>query len=178
MTVYAPASAPTALIHRGQDAGYPQLADGTLGFLAGEWDVVREIADHRTGAAGSFRGRASFRPGPDSGAAADELDGHVLDFTEHGELKFGAHRGPASRSLRYYGRIDGSADVRFTDDREFYRLDLRCGSCRAVHPCRSDRYAVTVTWLSPDSFTEVWQVTGPAKDYDLTSVYTRTGRSA
>jgi hypothetical protein len=44
-----------------------------------------------------------------------------------------------------------------------------------VHPCRADRYAVTVTWLTADSFTEVWQVTGPDKDYDLTSVYTRSG---
>jgi Family of unknown function (DUF6314) len=175
VTAYAPASAPTALIGQGQEAAYPQLADGTLGYLAGDWDVVREIADHRTGVAGSFRGRASFRPGPAAAAEPAGLDGHVLDFAEHGELKFGAHRGPASRSLRYHGRSDGCADVRFADDREFYRLDLRSGSCRAVHPCGPDRYAVTVTWLSDDSFTEVWQVTGPAKDYDLTSVYTRAG---
>jgi hypothetical protein len=179
VTAYAPASAPTALIGHGRVVSYPQLAAGTLGYLAGDWDVVREIADHRTGGAGSFRGRACFRPGEDTAAAEPAgLDGHMLEFTERGELKFGAHRGPASRSLRYYGRSDGSADVRFADDREFYRLDLRSGSCRAVHPCRADRYAVTVTWLSDDSFTEVWQVMGPAKDYDITSVYTRAGRVA
>jgi hypothetical protein len=178
VTVHALECEPTALVVGGPEAAYPQLPDGTLGYLAGEWDVVREIADHRTGVAGSFRGQASLRPRPtsaDADADAGSLDGDVLEFTEHGELRFGAHRGPASRRLRYYGRSDGSADVRFADDREFYRLDLRSGSCRAVHPCRADRYAVTVTWLSEDSFTEVWQVTGPAKDYDMTSVYTRAG---
>lgn len=164
MTVHA--SAP-ALAAEGSPAGSdtPALPGGTLSYLAGEWDVVRQIADHRSGQVGSFRGRASFRP-PVSQPS-------VLDFTEHGELRFGGHEGPASRSLRYYGRTDGGADVRFADGREFYRLDLRGGACQAVHPCHADRYAVTVTCLSPDSFTEVWQVTGPAKDYDMTTVYTR-----
>jgi Family of unknown function (DUF6314) len=158
------------------DAARPELVAGTLGYLVGEWDVVREIADHGNGVAGSFRGRASFRPQPESAAAdADGLDGRVLEFAEQGELRFGAHHGPATRSLLYYGCSDGSAAVRFADGREFYRLDLRTGACHAVHPCHADRYAVTVTWLTADSFTEVWQVTGPAKDYDLTSVYTRTG---
>ena len=176
MTAHAPAWAPTEADGHDGAPGYPQLAAGTIGYLAGEWDVVREIADHRTGQAGSFRGRASFRPRPEPAAAEPAgPGGAVLEFTEHGELKFGDHRGPASRSLRYVGRSDGSAAVCFADGRDFYQLDLRSGSCRAVHPCRADRYSVTVTWLSPDAFTEVWQVTGPAKDYDLTSVYTRTG---
>ena len=152
-----------AAVRAGADA--PSLPGGTVSYLAGDWDVVRQIADPRSGQAGSFRGRASFR-------AAGSQPG-VLDFTERGELRFGGHQGPATRRLRYHGRADGGADVRFADGREFYRLDLRAGVCQAVHPCRADRYAVTVTWLSPDSFTEVWQVTGPAKDYDLTTVYTR-----
>jgi Family of unknown function (DUF6314) len=149
-----------------RQAAEPSVADDTVGYLVGEWDVVRQIADHRSGLAGSFRGRACFRP-PSPGSP-------VLEFTEQGELQFGGHRGPAGRSLRYYGREDGGADVRFADGRDFYRLDLRAGICEAVHPCRADRYAVTVTRLSADSFTEVWQVVGPAKDYDLTTVYTRT----
>jgi hypothetical protein len=161
---------------RGPGAADLQLAAGTLGYLAGDWDVVREIADHRGGVAGSFRGRASFRPRPES-AAADPgtLDRRVLELTEQGQLRFGAHHGPAGRRLLYYGCSDGGADVRFADGREFYHLDLRTGGCQAVHLCRADRYAVTVTRLTADSFTEVWQVTGPAKNYDLTSVYTRTG---
>jgi Family of unknown function (DUF6314) len=176
VTAHALVCAAVAPDGRGRDAAHPELAAGTLGYLAGDWDVVREIADHRSGVAGSFRGRASFQPRPESAPPGpDGLDGRVLELAEQGELRFGAHRGPAGRNLLYCGCSDGSAEVRFADGREFYHLDLRTGGCHAVHPCRADRYAVTVTWLSADSFTEVWQVTGPAKDYDLTSVYTRTG---
>jgi hypothetical protein len=159
-----------AVVHQ-TEAGEPGdgswLPGGAVGYLAGDWDVVREIADHRGGKAGEFRGRASFR------LSADGPAGTVLDFAEQGELRFGGHRGPASRSLRYHGLADGGADVRFADGRAFFRLDLRSGSCRAVHLCQADRYAVTVTWLSPDCFTEIWRVTGPEEDYDITTVYTR-----
>ena len=37
---------------------------------------------------------------------------------------------------------------------------------------------MTVTRLSPDSFTEIWRVAGPAKDYELATTYTRAGSSA
>ena len=167
MAARAPAA--VLLTADGEPAGGPWLPGGTVGYLTGDWDVVREIADHRSGRAGEFRGRASFRSAPDRSGRA------VLDFAEQGELRFGGHRGPASRSLRYRGRADGGAEVRFADGRAFFRLDLRSGSCRAVHPCRADRYAVTVTWLGPDCFTEIWRVTGPEKDYDMTTVYTRAG---
>jgi Family of unknown function (DUF6314) len=137
----------------------------TVDFLDGDWNVVRHISDHQTGEVGEFRGQASFRRCP---------DGLVLSYHEHGELRFGSHRGPANRSLLYRELADGSADVRFADGREFYRLDLRSGTWSAEHPCRADHYRVTVRRLSPDSFCETWRVTGPAKDYELATTYTRT----
>jgi hypothetical protein len=158
-----------------------------MDFLRGDWNVERQISDHRTGQVGFFRGRASFRSGAaeltqESGQAGEpgqaEPDGQVLAYQEDGELRFGSHRGPASRSLLYLGLADGSADVRFADGREFYRLDLRSGACSARHPCRADQYLATVTRLSPDSFTETWRVVGPAKDYELTTTYTRDGGCA
>jgi len=157
---------------------------GTAGFLRGDWNVVRRICDHRAGQVGAFRGQASFRPcedaGPGDGGLAEGLapagpDGRVLAYYEHGELRFGGHCGPASRSLLYLERADGSADVRFADGREFYRLDLRSGTWQAEHPCRADRYLVTTTVPAADRFTETWRVTGPAKDYELTTTYTRAG---
>lgn len=137
----------------------------TVGFLSGSWHVVREIADRRTGQDGVFRGVARFVPAE---------SGQVLEYAEQGELRFGGHRGPATRMLRYRGRPDGSADVRFADGREFYRLDLSAGLCAAVHWCRADRYSVTVTRLTDDTFTEVWQVAGPDKDYELRTTYRRS----
>jgi len=138
-------------------------------YLCGDWDVVRQIVDHRTGQHGVFRGQASFRP---------SADGKVLEYAEDGELEFGSHRGPASRALIYAARPDGTADVRFADGREFYQLDLREGSWQAEHPCRADQYLVTVTRLTADSFTETWHVSGPGKNYELRTSYQRAGRLA
>ena len=99
-----------------------------MDFLSGEWNVVRHISDHLTGEVGVFRGQASFQRCP---------DGLALTYREQGELRFRGHRGPASRSLLYRELADGSADVRFADGREFYRLDLRSGTWSAEHPCRA-----------------------------------------
>jgi hypothetical protein len=136
----------------------------TIEFLRGDWDVERRISDRRAVRDGVFCGTARFRPA---------ADGQALEYTEDGELRFGSHCGPARRSLIYRGCADGAADVRFADGREFYRLDLRSGTWPADHPCRADRYHVTVTRLSPDSFTETWQVAGPDKDYELETTYRR-----
>jgi hypothetical protein len=136
----------------------------TIDFLRGDWDVERLIRDRRAGQDGAFRGTARFRPTADS---------HVLEYTEDGELRFGSHHGPAQRRLIYRGRADGAADVRFEDGRDFYSLDLRAGAWQTDHPCRADSYHVTITRLSLDSFTEVWQVTGPDKDYELDTTYRR-----
>jgi hypothetical protein len=136
-------------------------------FLTGQWNVVRDISDARSGTTGRFRGTASFTPA--AGGAR---------FAEEGELAFGSHRGPASRSLIYAARTDGAADVFFADGREFFRLDLTSGDCQAEHLCRADRYEVTVSRTGDDSFTEIWRVTGPAKDYQLSSRYSRASSTA
>jgi hypothetical protein len=136
----------------------------TIDFLRGDWDVERLIHDRRAGQDGAFRGTAWFR---------ETADSQVLEYSEDGELRFGSHHGPACRRLIYRGRADGAADVRFADGREFYRLDLRAGVSQADHPCRADSYHVVITRLSPNSFTETWQVAGPDKDYELATTYRR-----
>ncbi len=178
-------SAPPAPRSAGQ-----ALSGSTAEFLSGDWNVVRRISDHRTGQVGSFRGEASFRPYaagmPGSAVISHDADRdeepgqprRVLAYSEHGELQLGSHRGPASRSLLIRDLADGTADVRFADGREFYRLDLRSGTCQAAHPCRADQYLVTVTRLSANSYTEIWRVAGPAKDYELATTYTRAGSDA
>jgi len=149
--------------------------DDTLAFLAGDWNVLRWISDHRTGTDGEFRGTASFRRRPADDASSDH---GTLEYTEHGDLAFGSHQGPAFRSLIYSGRADGAADVWFADGRPFFRLDLRTGHCEAEHPCKADQYLVTVTRQGQDCFTERWQVAGPEKDYEMTATYTRRDDAA
>lgn len=136
----------------------------TIEFLRGDWSVERQIRDRRAGQDGSFRGTARFRA---------SADGYGLEYAEDGDLRYGSHHGTARRRLIYSGRADGAADVRFADGREFYRLDLRPGNWEAEHPCSADRYHVSITRLSQDSFTETWQVTGPDKDYELMTTYRR-----
>jgi Family of unknown function (DUF6314) len=148
----------------GDGGGGGEGSGQTIEFLRGDWDVERLIRDRRVGQDGAFRGTARFR------ATADN---QVLEYTEEGELRFGSHHGPARRRLIYRGRADGAADVRFADGREFYRFDLRAGVSQADHPCRADSYHVVITRLSPDSFTETWQVAGPDKDYELATTYRR-----
>jgi hypothetical protein len=146
-----------------------RLTGATQDFLRGSWWAERELADHRSGQPGSFLGMATFtaeRTDPSAG---------LLAYHERGELRFGRHHGPASRSLLYRPRPDGSSEVLFADGRPFYLLDLRTGYWQAEHPCGADHYLVTVRVLGADRLTEHWRARGPEKDYSMTTTLTRIG---
>ena len=139
----------------------------TLAFAAGHWRIERVLADHRSGTKGRFTGQAVLTE-PDSPGP-----GAALRYLETGELRFGPHTGPATRSLRYAGRPDGTVDVRFADGHLFYRLDLRSGQCVAVHRCRADLYEITYLVHGEDVMEERWRVRGPHKDYEATATLIR-----
>jgi hypothetical protein len=141
----------------------------TLAFLRGRWRLERRLDDHRSGVCGTFTGDAEF---------AATGDPAVLHYTERGELRFGGHTGPATRSLVCVGRPDGAVDVRFADGREFYRLDLGPGWCQAEHLCGRDRYTLTFRALAQDLLEERWQVLGPQKAYDSLTTLRRTDVSS
>ena len=137
----------------------------TLAFAAGHWRIERVLADHRSGTQGRFTGQAVLsEPG---------LPGAALSYLETGELRFGPHTGPATRSLRYQGLPDGTVDVQFADGHLFYRLDLRSGHCAAVHQCRADRYEITYLVLGENLMEERWRVRGPGKAYEATATLIR-----
>lgn len=142
----------------------------TLAFAAGPWRIERVLADHRSGTQGQFTGSATLSEADDPGPTPSRP---ALRYLETGELRFGTHTGPATRTLCYQGRPDGTVDVRFADGHLFYRLDLRSGRCVAVHQCRADRYEITYLVLSENAMQERWQVQGPGKDYQATATLIR-----
>jgi hypothetical protein len=155
------------------------LTGSTLDFLRGRWRAERVLTDFRSGQTGSFSGVATFAERPAGLAAglagAATPAGLVIAYREQGELSFGGHRGPASRSLLYLPAAEGAATVLFADGRPFYQLDLRSGRCRAEHPCGSDSYLVTVQVVGADAYTERWRASGPGKDYEMTTTLARIG---
>jgi hypothetical protein len=157
---------------RAAGAAAPPLPD-LLSYLRGEWQVARRLTDHRSGTSGEFAGTASFHA-LGSTASFRAPDGTAgLAYREGGELRFGDHVGPASRELIYLAAEEGGLDVRFSDGREFYRLELSGGRWTAGHPCGADHYQVTGELLGPDRYAERWQVTGPAKNYEIDTTLVR-----
>jgi hypothetical protein len=154
--------------------GTDLLVTDTLDFLRGCWRIERRIADHRAGASGTFDGAARFEADSAEADSADVGGADVLAYHEHGQLRFGSHRGPASRSLVYRRRPDGTADVCFADGREFYRLDARPGAWQGHHLCGRDHYTVTGEVLDGQRFQERWRVRGPDKDYEIATMLVRT----
>ena len=157
---------------------HARLRGGTLAHRAGAGrpplghagTVHRLGHAQRTGARSADARRTEPRR---TGRARPAPSGPALCYLETGELRFGTHTGPATRTLRYQGRPDGTVNVRFADGHLFYRLDLRSGRCEAVHQCRADRYEITYLALSEDVMEERWQVQGPGKDYQATATLIR-----
>lgn len=132
-------------------------------FLSGSWSMDRLVIDHARTTIGRLRGNAIFRPsGP-----------HLL-YEERGTLILGEHRGQAEQTYRYdFNEGDGRALVRFRDGRLFHDLDLSSGQDRPRHACPPDIYEGVFLALGPSAWRTEWKVSGPRKDYDLVTTYTR-----
>ena len=148
----------------------------TLAFLAGAWQLHRALTDHRSGTSGILEGTATFAPAPGEPPAPGQPERRhrELRYRELGELRFGEHRGPASRSLVWLALPGGAAEVRFPDGRLYCVVDLRAGGWETDHPCGRDLYHVTYRVLSEDQVEERWLVRGPAKNYEATAILTRS----
>jgi hypothetical protein len=151
-----------------------------MDLLPGTWEIDRRVIDHAAGSVGTFAGVARWTSAaaaaPES--AGPESAGPVLAYHEHGELRFGSHRGPASRSLLYICRPDGTVDVRFADGREFYRLDPRSGRWQARHDCGQDVYLLDARLAAGPVIQERWRVRGPGKDCEIMTTLVRVETGA
>ena len=137
-------------------------------YLIGDWSVERLISDRARGMSGRLNGQATFTPSASG-----------LLYEERGMLSFGAHCGPAEQSYRFdFPQGLDHASVFFRDGRPFHDLNLSRGSDRVDHGCHPDCYAGLFVALSSTEWRCEWRVTGPRKDYDLVTTYTRPNVSA
>lgn len=132
-----------------------------VAFLAGTWQVDRDLHEAQDDRSGRFVGTAEFVP---------EDDG--LRWTETGDARLGDYAGSASRVLLVRPCADGW-EVRFDDQRFFHPLDLTDGCSRVDHPCGEDHYRGELRVESHDRFVVAWRVRGPRKDQTIVSRYTR-----
>jgi hypothetical protein len=125
--------------------------------LLGTWNLARTIEDRRLGEEGTLTG--------------------VLDLTEEqpGRIRWEEratwHRTggdvAVSRRLRLE-RADHGWWMRFEDGREFHPW---APGEPVVHDCAPDTYRGQVSG-TPDGWSVTWEVTGPEKDYTMTTLLT------
>lgn len=131
--------------------------------FVGVWTVARTIADAAGGQAGTFSGRAVFRPDGVAGLVYDEL----------GLLRMG--EGPGWTATRtYLWTLDGAGVVvRFADGRDFHRFRFGAMGAEAEHLCGADLYRVRYDFDRWPDWTARWEVRGPRKDYAMVTQYRR-----
>ena len=133
-----------------------------LADFTGHWRIERSIDDRRAGRVGSLLGQAVLSQVPEG-----------LRYDETGLLQFpGTLPMTARRSYLWAAERDGIA-VRFDDGRAFHRIDLTGLDPQARHDCPPDTYDVRYDFSRWPDWTSVWQVSGPAKDYVMETLYTR-----
>lgn len=126
----------------------------------GRWSLSRVITDRRAGTTARFDGSATFTPV--AGA---------LSYFETGTLRIDGQP-PIHAERRYLWRQDGDRIViAFEDGREFH--DFTATSPDASHWCDPDTYTVRYDFADWPIWTSTWQVSGPRKDYDMSTRYHR-----
>lgn len=127
--------------------------------LLGTWHLDRVIVDRAADERSTVVGSTTL---------AEEGDGRVR-WTEAGTLSRRGLELEVSRTLWVVPR-DGGWFVTFEDGREFHPW---APGVPVEHVCSPDLYVGTVDRTSADRWTVEWQVSGPHKDYTMTSVLTR-----
>ncbi len=132
-------------------------------FLLGAWRVTRLGWDGVPARTMRLRGTARF-----SACAAGLL------FEERGTMAAGGYLGEAVRRYIFCLKGASAADVCFEDGRLFHPLNLEGGMAHVRHDCPPDRYEGRYRVLAPSCWLLSWRVTGPRKNYRMTSRFIRT----
>ncbi len=131
-----------------------------LSQFKGQWALSREIF-HDDGAKAVFEGHAVWAEG----------QGGYL-YREEGALHIAGH-GPVTAERNYIWRVAtaGGIDVCFDDGRPFHHIGVQATGDR--HWCDPDTYVVEYDFSDWPKWRSEWAVTGPRKNYRMSSFYTR-----
>lgn len=126
--------------------------------LVGRWRFHRMVVDRLEGVEHRVDGVLEL-----SAQSADHLT-----WEERGHWHQPSGEVEVSRSLLLDHQPERGWWVRFEDGREFHRW---APGQAVLHDCRPDTYRGTVTG-SVKGWTVVWEVSGPRKDYTMTTQLT------
>lgn len=127
--------------------------------LLGAWTMTRTIDDRLKSEQSTVDGTTDLEMA---------TDGRVR-WSERGTLRTGELVLAVSRVL-YVELRGGGWFVTFEDGRDFHPW---APGDEVVHPCAPDTYVGRVEVVDPDRWHVRWDVTGPAKDYTMTTALTR-----
>lgn len=128
--------------------------------FAGRWSLSRRIDDRLSGGTGTLTGVAEFTP----------QDGGLL-YSETGQLRIG-DAPPMEATRRYIWRAARDRiEVLFDDGRPFHFFTARGQGEGTDHLCGADLYRVSYDFTAWPAWTAEWTVSGPRKDYMMTSRY-------
>ena len=133
------------------------LADPT--DLLGRWELDREIDDRA----------AAERHRVDGVLTLELVAPGRVRWSETGRWRHPTGDVDVRRDLWLVHEPADGWWVRFDDERDFHPWSP---GEPVVHPCAPDTYRGVVTGTA-DSWTVVWEVTGPRKDYTMTTRLTR-----
>ena len=122
----------------------------------GLWQLSRAIT-HANGGQAQFEGTANWAPHPDG-----------LFYEEVGQLRI-ENAQPIKATRSYIWKV--GLNIYFPDGRFFHQVPLN--GEEAHHNCPPDDYRVRYDFAKWPSFSAKWRVTGPKKDYEMVSIYTR-----
>lgn len=121
-------------------------------FLLGKWQFDRHVVDRKSGISHTAQGQLQV-------TQSTWQESGIMDTTTHFTLSYG---------LQFQ---ENGITVTFPDGQLFYTLDTITENAPIEHLCGDDVYRGQWIYTNANSFTLIWHVIGPKKNYTMTTHY-------